>query len=157
MRDWIKTLRAASFRGVKFHVQQESLVAGRNIAVHEYVRSEETRTEDMGRKATRYRVTAYIANDQADAHGRALVAALTAPGIGILVLPMLGPVSVMISGDVSTNHEKERLGYYGIEFEAIEAGSGSLFPDLPIGNRLAASSAALIAGLSRNFLGGYRP
>jgi prophage DNA circulation protein len=157
MRDWTQTLRDASFRGVPFHVETEGLQAGRHIAVHEYVRSEETRAEDMGRKANRYRVTAYVANDLADIHGAALVAALTQPGSGILTLPLLGPVEVMISGDISTTHEKSRLGYVGFEFEAVEAGSGSLFPSLPLGNRLAASAAASIAGLARSFLGGFRP
>lgn len=157
MRDWTKTLRSASFRGVPFQVESEGLTAGRHIATHEFVRSEEVLSEDMGRKARRYRVTAYIANDLADLHGAALVAALTQPGAGTLVLPMLGPVEVMISGDISTSHEKARLGYIGFEFEAVEAGSGSLFPSLPLGNRLAAATAATIGGLARTFLGGFRP
>jgi prophage DNA circulation protein len=157
MRDWTKTLRPASFRGVPFHVESEGVVAGRHIAVHEYVRSEEVRAEDMGRKATRYRVTAYIANDLADVHGAALVAALTQPGAGLLMLPMTGPVEIMVSGDVSTNHSKDQLGYVGFDFEAVEAGSSSLFPGLPLGNRLAAAAASSIAGLARSFLGGFRP
>jgi prophage DNA circulation protein len=158
MRDWTKTLRPASFRGVPFKVETEGLAGGgRHVAVHEYVRSEEISTEDMGRKAKRYRVSAYIANDLADVHGAALVAALTQPGSGTLMLPVLGPVEVMISGDISTNHSKDRLGYIGIDFEAVEAGGASLFPSLPLGNRLAASSAGSIAGLARTYLGGFRP
>jgi prophage DNA circulation protein len=158
MRDWTKTLRKASFRGVPFQVESEGLAGGgRHIAVHEYVRSEDIQTEDMGRKANRYRVTAYIANDLADVQGAALVAALTAPGVGILMLPMLGPLEVRISGDISTNHSRDQLGYVGFDFEAVEAGSGSLFPSLPLGNRLAAAAAASIAGLARTFLGGFRP
>src|SRR3712207_727954 len=98
MRDWTKTLRPASFRGVPFHVESEGLAGGgRHVAVHEYVRSEEIQTEDMGRKATRYRVTAYIANEIADMHAAALVAALTQPGPGMLMLPILVPVEVRIS------------------------------------------------------------
>ncbi|WP_457091398.1 DNA circularization N-terminal domain-containing protein [Microvirga sp. P5_D2] len=157
MRDWTQTLRAASFRGVPFHVETEGLTAGRHVAVHEYVRSEEVWSEDMGRKATRYRVTAYIANDLVDVHGAALVAALTQPGSGMLMLPMLGLVDVMISGDVSTNHSKDRLGYVGFDFEAVEAGGASLFPSLPLGDRLAAAAAASIAGIARTYLGGFRP
>jgi prophage DNA circulation protein len=158
MRDWTKTLRPASFRGVPFKVETEGLAGGgRHVAVHEHVRSEEILTEDMGRKATRYRVTAYIANDLADIHGAALVAALTQPGSGMLMLPMLGPVDVMISGDISTNHSKDRLGYIGFDFEAVEAGGASLFPSLPLGNRLAAMAAGSIAGISRTLLGGFRP
>lgn len=158
MRDWTKTLRPASFRGVPFKVETEGLAGGgRHVAVHEYVRSEEIQTEDMGRKANRYRVTAYIANDLADVHGAALVAALTTPGPGILMLPMLGPLEVRISGDISSNHSKDRLGYVGFDFEAVEAGGASLFSSLPLGNRLAATAAASIAGLARTFLGGFRP
>jgi prophage DNA circulation protein len=158
MRDWTKTLRPASFRGVPFKVETEGLAGGgRHVAVHEYVRSEEIQTEDMGRKANRYRVTAYIANDLADVHGAALVAALTQPGSGMLMLPMLGPVEVRISGDISTNHSKDRLGYVGFDFEAVEAGGSSLFPSLPLGNRLAATAAASIPGLARTYLGAFRP
>lgn len=156
MRDWTKTLRGASFRGVPFHVESEGITAGRHIATHEFVRSEEVLSEDMGRKATRYRVTAYIANDLADVHGPALVAALTTPGAGMLVLPMLGPVNVMISGDVGTRHEKDKLGFVGFEFEAVEAGSGSMFPALALGDRLAASAAATIGGISRGVIGSFR-
>jgi prophage DNA circulation protein len=158
MRDWTKTLRPASFRGVPFKVETEGLAGGgRHVAVHEYVRSEEIQTEDMGRKATRYRVSAYIANDLADLHGAALVAALTQPGPGMLMLPMLGPVEVRISGEISSNHSKDRLGYVGFDFEAVEAGGASLFPSLPLGNRLASAAASSIAGIARTFLGGFRP
>jgi prophage DNA circulation protein len=158
MRDWTKALRPASFRGVPFNVETEGLAGGgRHVAVHEYVRSEEVWAEDMGRRAKRYRVTAYIANDLADVHGAALVAALTQPDSGMLMLPMLGPVEVMISGDISTNHSKNRLGYVGFDFEAVEAGGASLFPSVPLGNRIAATAAGSIAGLARTFLGGFRP
>lgn len=158
MRDWTQTLRPASFRGVPFKVETEGLAGGgRHVAIHEYVRSEEVWAEDMGRKANRYRVTAYIANDLADAHGAALVAALTQPGSGMLMLPMLGPVEVMISGDINTNHSRDRLGYVGFDFEAVEAGGASLFPSLSLGNRLAATAAASISGIARSFLGGLRP
>jgi len=156
MRDWTQTLRPASFRGVPFHVEQEGFSGGRNVVTHEYVNSEEVISEDKGRKARRYRVTAYIANDLADVHGAALVAALTASGAGVLVLPMQGPVDVMISGDITTTHAKDRLGYIGIEFEAVEAGSGSLFPALPLGDRLATAAAATIGGLVRTTIGGFR-
>ncbi|WP_246529081.1 DNA circularization N-terminal domain-containing protein [Microvirga zambiensis] len=157
MRNWVETLRSASFRGVPFYVESEGVSAGRNIVVHEHVRSEEVWAEDMGRKATRYRVNAYVANDLADIHGQALIAALTVPGAGMLVLPMAGPVSVMISGDIGTNHERSKLGYFGIQFEAVEAGGASLFPSLPLGNRLAATAAGTIAGAARTYLGGFRP
>jgi len=154
MRDWTKTLRPASFRGVPFHVETEGLVAGRHVAVHEYVRSEEIQTEDMGRKAKRYRITAYIANDMADVQGAALVAALTSPGPGMLMLPMLGPVEVRISGDVSTNHSKDRLGYVGFDFEAVEAGASSAFPSLALGDRLAGAAAGLLGGAANSMLSG---
>lgn len=156
MRDWTQTLRAASFRGVPFQVEHEGFSGGRNIVTHEYVNSEDVISEDKGRKARRYRLTAYIANDLADVHGAALVAALTAPGAGTLVLPMQGPVEVMIAGDITTSHTKDRLGYLGIEFEAVEAGSGALFPALPLGDRLAAAAAATIASLVRTVVGGFR-
>jgi prophage DNA circulation protein len=157
MRDWTKTLRPASFRGVPFQVDHEGFAGGRNIATHEYVHSEAVISEDMGRKASRYKITAYIANDLADLHGAALIEALTRPGVGLLVLPLLGPVDVMISGDISTTHERDRLGYVGFEFEAVEAGTGSLFPSLALGDRLAVAAAATIGGLVRSFIGGLRP
>jgi len=157
MRDWTKTLRPASFRGVPFQVELEGFTGGRNVVTHEYVNSEFVISEDKGRKARRYRVSAYIANDLADVHGAALMAALTMRGAGLLVLPMMGPVEVMISGDITTTHDKTALGYIGFEFEAVEAGSGALFPVLALGDRLAASVAATIAGIARSVIGGFRP
>lgn len=157
MRDWRLTLYPASFRGVPFKVENEELgEAGRHVATHEFVRSEEVLSEDMGRRANKYRVTAYIANDLADVQGQLLVSACTRRGAGTLVLPWQGPVEVMCTG-VRTSHERERIGYAAFELEFVESGSASLFPPMALGDRLAAAAAASIAGMARQFLGGSRP
>jgi prophage DNA circulation protein len=147
MRDWRTSLAPASFRGVGFQVTSDELSeAGRHVATHEFVRSEEVLSEDMGRKARKFRVTGYVASDLADLEGQALVEACTRRGAGTLVLPWLGAVAVMCTG-VRATHEKERLGYIAFDVEFVEAGSASLFPQRVLGDRLAAASAGLLAGL----------
>ena len=68
MRNWPKMIPGASFKGFPFHVDDEGIGgSGRLVALHPYTKAEVHGTEDMGRKARAYHVTAYIVGDDADA------------------------------------------------------------------------------------------
>ncbi|WP_174243245.1 DNA circularization N-terminal domain-containing protein, partial [Beijerinckia sp. L45] len=74
MRDWTKTLPNASYRGQPFFIEREELAnAGRKVAEHEYAKSEDHDTEDMGRKVRHFRFTAYIVGDNADTDAQAFI------------------------------------------------------------------------------------
>ncbi len=148
MKDWTRSLRPASFRGARFLTETEELSAGgRNVATHEFVRSEDVLSEDMGRKAKKYKVKAYIANDAAEADSAALVSACTAPGAGSLVLPLQGTVQVICT-EISSSHAKEKLGYVEFSLEFVEAEDGPAFPSISLGDRLAIEALDGLAALA---------
>jgi len=153
MRNWMNTLRGASYRGVPFYVGEEAMPdTGREVVVHRYVKAEKHDTEDMGILPKKFRIKAYIANDQADASCRALVAACSTAGVATLVLPFLGGHQVRCTG-CGSSWRKEKLGYVSIDLEFIEAGGGgSGFPAIPIGDRIAASALDDLAGLVEDVL-----
>ena len=148
MRNWMVTLRPASFRGVPFYVDEESLPkSGRRVAVHEYVKAEEHGTEDMGRLPREFRIQAYIANDAADSDVQALIAACSTAGPATLVLPFFGSAQVRCTG-CGGKHRKDKLGYVGIDLEFTEAGGdGAGFPSIAIGDRIAACALDDLADL----------
>lgn len=141
MRNWIKTLRPASFRGVRFYVDEEAIPrTGRRIVRHEYVKAEEHGTEDMGRLPREFRIRAYIANDQADTDCQALIAACSTKGAASLVLPFFGSHQVRCE-NCGNSWRKDTLGYVDIDLDFVEAGQdGGGFPAIPLGDRIAASA-----------------
>lgn len=141
MRDWSRTLRRASFRGVFFYVDEESLPkTGRRVARHEYVKAEEHATEDMGRLPREFRVRAYIANDQADSDAKRLIEACSTAGAFTLVMPFFGSNQVRCEG-CAPSRKRERLGYVEFDLDFVEAGSdGGGFSVFELGDRIAASA-----------------
>lgn len=152
MRDWSKTLRRASFRGVPFHVDSEEFTnGGRNVVTHEFVRSEEFLSEDMGRKGPKPKLKGYVVGDMADLECQALIAACCAPGAASLVMPLLGARQVICT-DVSASVSREKLGYVEVSMEFVDAGSAPAFPSLPIGDRLAVAALETLAGLATSMV-----
>lgn len=138
MRNWPQTQPGASYRGFPFEVDKEGVIgAGRRVAVHDYAKAEAHDTEDMGRKARRFRVTAYIASDTADADVAALVEICSTPGVGTLILPMTPPQQVRCV-DCTTAADKDKQGYVAVDLEFIEArGSGAGLGPIALGDRIA--------------------
>lgn len=112
----------AQFKGVKFEVEAEGTEdAGRLVALHPFVKAESHATEDMGRKARRFSVVAYIAGNYSDSYAQRLVEACSSPGAGQLVLPVTPPQSVRCI-DCSTANDKRRQGYVAFRLQFIESG-----------------------------------
>lgn len=124
MRDWTKTLRRASFRGVPFWVDEDGPDLGRRVAVHEISGGENPVTEDMGRRATTVYAAAYVTGDAADAVGLALEAACAAPGASLLILPM-DPPRMMHCLSCRRSRRRDAMGYVGYDLEFVEAGQGA--------------------------------
>lgn len=122
-RNWLATLRGASFRGVAFKVEGEHGLVGRRVAVHEISGGEAPVTEDMGQLARGFGVSAYIAGDQADTAGLALEAACAIPGPSLLVLPIDAP-QLMHCLACRRNRAKDRMGYVAYDLDFVQAGSG---------------------------------
>lgn len=127
MRRWERAFRRASFRGARFWVDQDGPDVGRRVAVHEVSGGETPVTEDMGRLATEYRITAYVASDLADVEGIALELVCGAPGPSILILPMDPPLMVRCLG-CRRNRVKDHNGHIGYDLTFVEAGGSSATP-----------------------------
>jgi prophage DNA circulation protein len=124
-RDWLTTLRRASFRGVSFHVEAEDNVVGRRVAVHDISGGEAPVTEDMGALAREFSVAAYVAGDAADRVGLTLEAACGAPGPSLLMLPM-DAARLMHCVGCRRHREKDRAGYVAYDLAFVEAGAAGV-------------------------------
>lgn len=123
MRDWAKTLLAASYNGVPFHVDSEDLGGGRRLAIHETAGGEMPIIEDRGRATSTFNVTAYLAGDDADRQANALIAMAGQPGPGFLVLPIDGGQAVHVTEDgFRRSRTKDRNGYVAVDLSFVAAG-----------------------------------
>lgn len=158
MRNWMQTLRRATFRGVPFRVDDEALPkTGRRVAVHEYTKAEEHGTEDMGRLPREFRIKAYIHGDDADADVQDLVDACSTAGEATLVLPFFGPQRVRCTG-CSPAHGRDKLGYVTVDLEFVEAGGdGEDFPVMALGDRIAASALDGLADAVSDAISAFVP
>lgn len=118
MRDWARTLRKASFRGVTFWVDDDGLSGGKRIARHEYAGGRHTYLEEMGLATSSYDVTAYLLGDASDAQAARLATACNAPGPGRLVLPIDAGTLAYVEG-FERRRAKDRRGYVAFGFTAV--------------------------------------
>ena len=89
-------LRSASFRGVRFDVDARTVTVGRRVVLHEYPQRVTPYAEDLGRKARRYKVDAFIIGSDSAIRRDLLLAALEKPGPGQLVHPDFGTLMVVV-------------------------------------------------------------
>lgn len=120
MRNWLKTLLPASFRGVPFHVETDDVHGGRRLVIHEYAGSESALIEDMGRLTSNFSVTAYVIGDLADIRSTALLRACSQPGPGFLMLPIGGGMSAHLE-EFTRTRERDRLGYISFDMRFVPA------------------------------------
>jgi prophage DNA circulation protein len=119
---WREGLRPASFRGASFRIEVQGQAGGRRVALHEYPKRDTPYGEDMGRRATRYRVTGYLVGPNYTRERDRLTAALDAAGPGTLVLPVLSAMEVMCDG-YQVSEFREKGGWCAFEMSFVEAGT----------------------------------
>ena len=115
---WLKDLLPASFRDVPFKVESHEIAGGRRVVSHEYAGRDKPSTEDMGRKARKYTIEAFILGaDYFGARDR-LLAALEEAGPGKLVHPYHGTKTVNCSDfKLRENTKDGRMVVFSITFE----------------------------------------
>lgn len=154
-RDWTKTLRPASYRGVPFFVEGDTIDTGRRLEVHEFPHSDQPYVEDLGRVANHISVTAYVLSDRADSEEKALRAACERGGAALLSLPMerLQAHCENCSRDFS----KDRLGFVGFQLDFVREGlaGGGPFPVGFLSAIVARSVEALTVPLRMAFAQAY--
>ncbi|WP_303674776.1 DNA circularization protein [Vampirovibrio chlorellavorus] len=136
-----KTLRPASFRGIRFFVDTAETQGGRRNILHEYPYKDEPYTEDLGRKAREYTFDAYVIGEgHEDIRRRLLEAIEKNANPGTLIHPLFGSIRV-IPGPVRHRYKnaESRIEYFSLTF--YEAGENR-FPDATLDTRLAVQAAA---------------
>lgn len=119
---WRDQLRPASFRGVGFKIETGARGGGRRQAVHEFPKRDEPYTEDMGRRARKFQINAYLVSPDYFAERDALIAALEQEGPGLLIHPTFGEFTVSVD-TYNAVERKTAGGYVEIDIQMVEAGS----------------------------------
>jgi prophage DNA circulation protein len=110
---------------VPFRVDVDAKAGGRRIAMHEFPKRDTPWAEDMGRRARRFAITAYIIfsplEPDFEARRDALEAQLDIEGAGQLVHPTRGTSRVVVD-TYSMTERRERGGIAEFDIVFLEAG-----------------------------------
>lgn len=114
---WIDQLRQASFRSVPFLVETAERDGGRRVVVHELLSRPIPIVEDLGLATRRHAISAYVVGDDVQAQRDRLIRALEIEGIGTLIHPYLGSLSVSVESVRLLQTTREgRVARFGIVF-----------------------------------------
>lgn len=127
---WSEELIPASYNGIPFFVDTESLDFGRRVQLNEYPFSETPNTLNIGRKARKYTINAYVIGDEYLADRNALLEAIeNTSGAGLLTLPTLAPVLVYPTDECQQIFNNQEGGRELFKLVFVEAGV-NLFPSI---------------------------
>lgn len=90
-----KKVQRFKFRGIEFDGVESRLEGGRRVVLHEYPQRDDPSTDDMGRKARRWTIHAFLVGDNIQKRRKQLLEALEMGGQATLVHPRLGNLSVI--------------------------------------------------------------
>jgi prophage DNA circulation protein len=115
-------LKPASFRGIPFHAEQAESGSGRRVVVHEFPLTDETQTEDLGRKSREISLTGYVLGPGWAARRDYLLRALEdVEKPGTLVLPG-GQEFAARCTSVRVSQSREGLNFVTFTMDFVEAG-----------------------------------
>jgi prophage DNA circulation protein len=123
---WKDKLRPASFRGVRFQVDNVNVEGGRRGPDHEFPDRDEPYAEDTGRKQRKFDIDGYLVGPDYFAAKNKLIQACEKKGPGDLVHPYYGRKKV-ICRSFTVEEYAAAGGYVRFRFRFVEAGS-LLFP-----------------------------
>lgn len=105
MSEWRDRKQGASFRGVPFLVDTDSVPVGRRTQLHEFPQRDQPFVEDLGRRTRHYKFTGFVAGDDCLAQRDRLLTALDKAGSGELVHPWFGRLTVT-AGECEVSHAR---------------------------------------------------
>ena len=150
MSEWRDRKQGASFRGVPFLVDNDSVPVGRRTQLHEFPQRDQPFVEDLGRRTRQYKFTGFVAGDDFLAQRDRLLTALDTPGAGELVHPWFGRLTVT-AGECELSHARNELGMARFNLVFID---GMLeFPAQSPNTRraLAAQAPSLMGSIKERF------
>ena len=121
--EWRKSLVPASFRGLSFFTERAAQQSGRRVAVHEFPGRDIPFSEDMGRRAMRWTLSAYTLNENYTYARDAMIdACINHYGAAQLVLATQGTYNAICTSMTETE-VREKGGIATFELEFVEIGS----------------------------------
>ncbi|MGG7598745.1 DNA circularization protein [Pseudomonas sp. WC1] len=121
MSTWRDQLHPASFRGVPFHVDSDSMPAGRRTQTHEYPQRDKPLVEDLGRVTREIKLAAFVIGEDCYFQRDNLLNALDKPGAGELVHPWYGRLTATATV-CSVSHERREGGMVRFDLVFVEGG-----------------------------------
>jgi Mu-like prophage DNA circulation protein len=119
---WRDQLRPARLGNAPFLVEGAEAQLGRNTQVHEYPLRDIPYVEDLGRRARRFTMDAYVIGPNYMAARDALIAELEAPGMKTLVHPYLGEMRVGVVDSAGPRESTREGGMARFNIVVVEAG-----------------------------------
>ncbi|MDR2309289.1 MAG: DNA circularization N-terminal domain-containing protein [Paucimonas sp.] len=151
MTTWRDQLHPASFRGVPFHVDSDSMPAGRRTQTHEYPQRDKPLVEDLGRVTREIKLAAFVIGEDCYEQRDNLLNALDKPGAGELVHPWYGRLMVTATA-CNVSHERREGGMVRFDLTFVEDGEKGFPAGVPNTSRqLEDSSESLLESAIARF------
>ncbi|MGO0628715.1 DNA circularization protein [Pseudomonas sp. SAR267] len=151
MTTWRDELHPASFRGVPFHVDSDSMPVGRRTQIHEYPQRDKPLVEDLGRVTREIKMAAFVIGEDFLIKRDALLNALDKPGAGELIHPWYGRLMVTATG-CSVGHERREGGMARFDLVFVEDGEKGFPAGVPnTARQLEESSETLLQSAIRRY------
>lgn len=154
---WRDTLIPASLNGVDFLYRKVSNTFGRRQKVHEFAGGEIPFVDDMGKKADRYHIEAFIIGEDYGFGRDALREVLTLPHADLeFAHPYSGYFTVRVDGDCVLSESDEEGGMAKFSIKLVESGLAFpqvLIPTVPQITLLVESLSTALPEMPVNLLG----
>ncbi|MCK5019191.1 MAG: DNA circularization N-terminal domain-containing protein [Candidatus Peribacteraceae bacterium] len=149
-------LQPASFRGVSFLVNTESVERGKKVVLHEYPNSDNRFVEELGKLPPIFSVEAIIHGEDALNHRLRLENVLEITGLGKLIHPVYGELDVT-SLDFSVSSNQTAIGEvrFSIRFAQSRANispAPSVTNETAVTQKAAAVRSALDSVLEEKYI-----
>jgi prophage DNA circulation protein len=119
MSEWRERKQGASFRGVPFWLDADSVNVGRRTQLHEFPQRDQPFVEDLGRRTRQYKFSGFVVGDDCLSQRDRLLTALDTPGPGELVHPWFGRMTVT-AGDCEVSHARNAMGQVSFSLVFID-------------------------------------
>jgi prophage DNA circulation protein len=119
---WRDQLRRAKLGGIEFLVDSSEAQIGRNTHLHEYPQRDKPFVEDLGRKARRLTLDAYVIGPDYMSTRDALIREIEKAGVKTLVHPYLGEMSVTIVDCTGPRESTREGGMARFNIAFVESG-----------------------------------
>lgn len=159
---WRDQLRKAKLGSAPFFVETTGAQIGRNTQVHEYPLRDRPYVEDLGRKARRFAINAYVIGADYMAARDALIGEIEAGGSKTLVHPYLGEMKVTVVECDGPNESTREGGMARFAITVIESGDRT-FPSatedtqLTVAEKAEAATEASIDAFTPDFSAIHMP